>query len=157
MSYFVVTLKLKRRGNETREVRKMESKNKAERRGFAPGTHTCAYHIWKPKGVSWGCTCSPPPAHQVNWEKTVFDCGGGGVDCPESIQPRAGEDRGVLYAMSRRDVANVWRTSAGRFLSVLRSARKGVAGRFLRVCEVVKSRQSCEMELQKSGGPECQN
>jgi hypothetical protein len=153
MSYFVVIIRLK--WKVTGEVRKMESRSRIERLGFSPGAHICPYHIWKPKGVSWGCTCSPAPAHQLKWEKALFDCGEGSVDCQAPIPPRLTEDRGVLYTISRRNVTSFCRTSAGRFLSVLRSARKGVTGRFLRVCEVVKSKQSCEMELQKSGGPEC--
>ena len=122
------------------EVRKMGSKNKAEPLGFAPSSHVCPYHTWKPKGVSWGCTCSPPPVHQVSWEKALFDCGEGGVMCERPGQPGATRDRGFLGRVDTKRVAVFCRASAERVLSTLRSARKGMAGRFLRVCDVVRSR-----------------
>lgn len=118
----------------------MEGKSKSEKQGFAPGTHTCPYHIWKPKGVSWGCTCSPAPAHQVNWEKALFDCGEGGVLCHPHIQPGVTRDRGFLSGIDRRHMATFYRTSAEKLLSAVRTARRGIAGRFLYVCEVVKSK-----------------
>lgn len=122
------------------EVRNMVSTSEAERLGFAPSKHVCAYHNWKPKGVSWGCTCSPAPAHQVNWEKAVFDCGERGVDCPARVQPGVTRDRGLIGRADRGHVAIFCKTSAERALSVWRSARKGMTGRFLRVCDVVRSR-----------------
>jgi hypothetical protein len=128
------------RGSLNVEVRNMVSTSEAERLGFAPGTHTCPYHTWKPKGVSWGCTCSPPPAHQVRWEKALFDCGEGGVGCEGPGHHGAIRDRGFLGRVDTKRVAVFCRASAERALSSLRSARKGMAGRFLRVCDVVRSR-----------------
>jgi hypothetical protein len=102
----------------------MEGKRKAERLGFAPAAHICAYHIWKPKGVSWGCTCSPAPAHQVNWEKAVFDCGEGGVDCQAGTQPDSPTDRGFLSVIRSKCLPTLSRSSAKPLVCVVRAAGK---------------------------------
>jgi hypothetical protein len=130
------------------EVTIMGLTGKAERLGFAPSTYICPYHIWKPKGVLRSCTCSPTPSHQVEWEE--------GVEVRQAtIQPDTTIDRGFFSGIDRRTVAIFYRASGEAIVTALRTARKEVAGRFLRVCEVVRSRQCGEAELQKSGGPEC--
>ena len=156
MSYFVVTLRLKERCRGFGEVKKMEGKRKAERKGFAPAAHICAYHIWKPKGVSWGCTCSPAPAHQLNWEKALFDCGEGGVDCPAGTQPDSPIDRGLLGWIERRGMALICRTSGESVVSGLRAAVRRVTLHFRRLCQHARLRACCQTEFQKTGGPECQ-
>ena len=124
----------------------MKSERKTESAGFAPRTHTCPYHTWKPAGVSWGCTCFPAPTQQVNWEKTIFDCGEGGVLCQAPIRPGDGSTRRFLGGADTRRMAIFCRMSTNRFLSVLQRAKKAVAGRFIRVCDVVRSKQSCQTE-----------
>ena len=138
MSYFVVIIRLK--WKVTGEVRKMESRSRIERQGFAPSTHICPYHIWKPKGVSGGCTCSPAPAHQLKWEKKLFDSGKGVAVKQAIIQPDSTLGRAFLNRIDRRSMAVFCRTSGETLVSALRTARRGVAGHFLRVCEVVKSK-----------------
>jgi hypothetical protein len=92
----------------------------------------------------------------VNWEKALFDCGEGGVLCQAHIQPDVTRDHGFLGRFDRTHMATFCRTSAERFLSAVRTARRGIAGLFLYVCEVARSKQCAETKLQRSGGPECQ-
>jgi hypothetical protein len=118
----------------------MELTSEAERLGFAPSNYICAYHIWKPKGVSRGCTCSPAPAHQVKWEKKLFDSGKGVVVRQGPVQPGVNLAHGFFGRLDRNRMAIFCRTSGEVLASALRTARKGAAGRFLRVCEIVRSR-----------------
>jgi hypothetical protein len=122
------------------EVEKMELMNEAQRPGFAPSTYTCPYHVWKPRGVLRSCTCSPTPAHQVKWETKLLDDGEGVVGRHAGIQADSVPDRGFFSAIDRRSMAIFCRSSGETLVSALRIARKGLAGRFLRVCEVVRSK-----------------
>jgi len=152
MYHFVVTLKLKERGRGlteeatsfitffNSEVGKMEFTSNAERQGFAPSTHICPYHVWKPTSVVRSCTCSPTPAQQVKWEKKLFDSGKGVAVLQTIRQPDSTLGRAFLNRIDRRSMAVFCRTSGETLVSALRTARRGVAGHFLRVCEVVKSK-----------------
>jgi hypothetical protein len=152
MYHFVVTLELKQRGRGiteeatsfitffNSEVGKMEFTSNAERQGFAPSTHICPYHVWKPTSVVRSCTCSPTPAQQVKWEKKLFDSGKGVAILQAIIQPDCTLGRAFLNRIDRRSMAVFCRTSGETLASALRTARKGIAGRFLSVCEVVRSR-----------------
>jgi hypothetical protein len=152
MYHFVVTLELKERGRGITEeatssttffdseVGKMEFTSDAERQGFAPSKHICPYHVWKPTSVAQSCTCSPTPAQQVKWEKKLFDSGEGVAVLQAIIKPDSALGPTFLNRIDRRSMAVFCRTSGETLVSALRTARKEVAGRFLRVCEVVKSK-----------------
>jgi len=118
----------------------MEATSLAERRGFAPSTHICPYHIWQPKGVLQSCTCSPTPAHQVRWEDNLFGSGKGVADRQGTAQPEPSLAHGFFGGLDRKRMAVLCRTSGDALVSALRTARKRAAGRFLRICEIVKSR-----------------
>lgn len=72
-----------------------------------------------------------------------------------TMRPDSSGDRGFFGALGRGRLAVLRRASGEAFRSALRNARKGVAGRFLRVCDVVRSKQCSETKLQRSGGPGC--
>jgi hypothetical protein len=86
------------------------------------------------------CTCSPTPAQQVRWEKKLIDSGKGVAVKQTIIQPDSTLGRAFLNRIDRRSMAIFCRTSGETLVSALRTARRGVAGHFLRVCEVVKSK-----------------
>jgi hypothetical protein len=86
------------------------------------------------------CTCSPMPAQQVKWEKKLFDSGKGVAVNQAIIQSDSTLGRAFLNRIGRRSIAIFCRASGETLASALRTARKGIAGRFLRVCEVVRSR-----------------
>ncbi len=152
MYHVVVILRLKDKGRGiteeatsfitffNREVGKMEFTSNAERLGFAPSDYVCPYHIWKPRGVLRTCTCSPAPDQQVTWEKKVFDSDADVVVRRFSIDSGVTVGRGFFGGIDTRSIAIRCRTSGQALVSALRIARKGLAGRFLRVGEAVKSK-----------------
>jgi hypothetical protein len=121
----------------------MDLTTRTERMGFAPSEYVCPYHIWKPKGVLRGCTCSPPPDHQIKWEEKLFVSGEGAVLRRFPIESGSAVGRSFIGGIGRRNIAIICRSSGQALISALRSARKGLAGRFLYVRDVVRSKQSC--------------
>jgi len=136
------------------EARKMESRTKAEKQGFAHAAHVCAYHIWKPKGVSWGCTCSPAPAHQVNWERAVFDCGEDGVDCQLGTQPDSLRDHGVIGWIERRSMALFCLIPGENIVSGIGATLRRVTHHFRRLCHnarLIECREGLVQHKERQG------
>jgi hypothetical protein len=123
--------------------------------GFAPSKYTCPYHTWKPGGVVRGCTCSPAPAQQLRWERELLDSSEGPRVDRAANQSFFSSDRHFLSRSHGRSLLVFFKSSGESLVSTLNDARNRVAGCFLRVREVVKSRQGCETEVQKGGGPAC--